>query len=56
MKPNTKFDFTVKELAIVEAALIAYQKQGNPKEIQKLLGKIHEQKHWYRPKGIYVSG
>lgn len=26
------------------------------KDINDLLGRIHNQKIWYRPKGIYVSG
>lgn len=25
-------------------------------DLRELLGKIHNQKNWYRPKGIYVSG
>lgn len=25
-------------------------------DLRELLGKIHNQKNWYRPKGIYISG
>ena len=26
------------------------------KELRELLGRIHNQKVWYRPQGVYVSG
>ena len=59
-KPNENFKLTVKELALVEMSLISYQisQPNRAKEIQKLLGKFHEQKVWYRPKDeeIYISG
>lgn len=72
MKPNKKFDLTVKDIEIIEQALRAkagrrgmrIMKGENEKhlhnemkEIQDLLGRLHQQKNWPRPnKGIYVSG
>lgn len=60
VKPNEDFKLTVQELALIEMSLISYQQTqpNRAKEIQRLLGKFHEQKVWYRPKDeeIYVSG
>ena len=58
-KPNHDFHLTVKELALIEMALIAYSAgtSEKQKEIQDLLAKFYHQKLWYRPKDeIYVSG
>jgi len=72
LKPNTKFELSVKDIKIIEEALnnkVNRRSQRilegeNPeilmseaKEIKDLLGRIHNQKNWYRPQqGIYVSG
>ena len=59
MKPNTKFELSVKDIQIIEIALRTRLSQAGPKEkteISRVLGKLHEQKNWYRPKGVYVSG
>ena len=72
MKPNEKFELSVRDIEIIEHALRAKAgrrglaiAQGETSEklreemheIQELLGRIHNQKNWYRPsKGIYVSG
>lgn len=72
MKPNRKFELSVKDIEIIESALRAKagrrgmrimqgedveQLHTEMKEIQDLLGRIHEQKNWHRPgSGIYVSG
>lgn len=54
MKPNTKFDLSVRDIELIEQALL---EQEPTREVQELLGKIHNQKNWYRPtKEIYVSG
>lgn len=54
MKPNTQFKLSVKDLELIELAL---QSVEQTREVQELLGKLHNQKHWYRPKNkIYVSG
>lgn len=53
-KPNDKFKLTVRDIDIIEDALL---KQEQTAEIRELLGRIHNQKNWYRPKDtIYVSG
>jgi translation initiation factor IF-1 len=68
MKPNTKFEFSVRDIELIENALRGkmnrrgwssenekFEKES--KEIQELLGKIHQQKIWYRPKDkTYVGG
>jgi hypothetical protein len=72
MKPNTSFTLSVRDIEIIEQALRAKAgRRGiaiasgdasekfkeEMDEIQDLLGRIHHQKHWYRPKGeIYVGG
>ena len=59
MKPNRRFELSVKDIQIIEIALRTQLSDAGPKEkteINRVLGKIHEQKNWYRPKGIYVSG
>ena len=59
VKPNTKFDLNVKDIALIETALRS-TKPNTPEEainIANLLGKIHNQKNWYRPNDPgYVSG
>lgn len=61
-KPNTKFNLSVRDIDIIERALRTQldAKKDNTqevKEIREVLGKIHNQKNWYRPKkGPYVSG
>ena len=71
-KPNLKFDLSVRDVEVIEHALRAKAGRrgiaiasGNYSEelrremleIQDLLGKIHDQKVWYRPKEkTYVSG
>ena len=72
MKPNYNFKLTVKDMKIIETALQnklsrraerimqgedADIIQTEAREIRELLGRLHNQKNWYRPsKGIYVSG
>lgn len=72
MKPNLKFELTVKDIAIIETALqnkVSRRSQRilegedpeilmtEAKEIRDLLGRIHNQKNWYRPTNkIYVGG
>lgn len=59
--PNTKFDLDVEELQLIESALTArvgaLDDKDQKQAILKLLGKLHHQKVWYRPKGKpYISG
>ena len=72
MKANTKFTLTVRDIEIIERALaskagrrgmrimkgeVDQKLRDEMVEIQNLLGRIHEQKVWYRTKDItYVSG
>lgn len=71
MKPNTKFELSVNDIEIIEQALrakagrrglsIAMGEKSDKlkeemKEIQELLGRIHGQKTWYRPKGFVPGG
>lgn len=54
MKPNTQFNLSVRDLELIEKALLSMKQTP---EIRALLGKLHNQKNWYRPKNeIYVSG
>lgn len=65
-KPNTKFELDVNDIRLIEDALrsrLTLNQLGDPEiaqhersKINKLLGKIHNQKNWYRPKGTYVGG
>ena len=65
MKPNLKFELSVKDIKIIEEALnnkVMRRSQRiidgeDPEilqteaaEIRDLLGRIHNQKNWYRPK------
>lgn len=73
MKPNTKFELTVNDIEIIERALRAKAGRRGMKilkgegdfvtlkyeadEILDLLGRLHQQKIWYRPKEkTYVGG
>ena len=71
MKPNKKFDLSVRDVEIIEQALRAKagrrgmsiaQGETSPQlreemaEIQQLLGRIHDQKVWYKPKNKFVPG
>lgn len=72
-KPNTSFDLTVTDLEIIESALrsrkasLAQRLVGaedanadlrdSVHQIHDLLGRLHNQKSFYRPKsGVYVGG
>jgi hypothetical protein len=72
LKPNTTFELNVRDIEIIEHALRAKagrrglsiaqgetseQLKQEMDEILELLGRIHDQKVWYRPKNkTYVSG
>jgi len=72
MKPNTQFTLSIKDIEIIERALSAKagrrgmrlmkgedndQLKDEIREIRDLLGRLHEQKVWYRDnKKVYVSG
>ena len=82
VKPNTTFNLSVEDVAIVEEALnyqlgrllenrkthvestiIPESELESVKkldvqirEVRELMGNLHNQKNWYRPSGVYVSG
>jgi hypothetical protein len=71
MKPNLKFELSVRDIEIIETALqnkISRRAQSllhvedeidrrELEEMRELLGRLHNQKNWYRPKNaIYVGG
>jgi len=71
MKPNKKFELSIRDIEIIEDALRAKagrrglaiamgetseRVKDEMHEIQELLGRLHNQKNWYRPKDKFVSG
>ena len=71
MKPNKKFDLDVRDIEIIEQALrakagrrglaiaqgeVSEKLKEEMHEIQELLGRLHDQKIWYRPKGFTPGG
>ena len=71
MKPNNNFELTIRDIEIIESALrakagrrglaiaegiVSTQLHEEMREIQELLGRIHQQKVWYRPKGFVPGG
>lgn len=57
-KPNTKFDLSLEDMEMIETALHKTQSSGDadPHKVHELLGRLHNQKVFYRPSGTYVSG
>ena len=64
MKPNNNFELSIRDIEVIESALRAkagrrglaiaegdtsIQLHGEMTELQQLLGKIHNQKNWYKP-------
>ena len=71
MKPNTSFELSIRDIEVIESALrakagrrglaiaqgdVSIQLHEEMKEIQTLLGKIHDQKVWYKPKDGRFQG
>lgn len=71
MKPNNKFELTVRDIELIEQALRAKagrrglsiaQGETSPQlrqemhELQELLGRIHNQKVWYVTKDKFQGG
>lgn len=57
-KYNKTFELSIEDLELIEGALLkvaANDNETNP-NVQDLLGRLHNQKVFYRPKGVYVSG
>jgi len=59
-KPNKNFTLSVQDVEHIESALrlrLPVADMDEKREINELLGKLHNQKMWYRPaKNFYVSG
>ena len=64
MKPNNNFELSIRDIEVIESALRAKagrrglaiaegdtstQLHNEMTELQQLLGKIHNQKNWYKP-------
>jgi len=71
MKPNKKFYLDVRDIEIIEQALrakagrrglaiaqgeVSKKLKEEMHEIQELLGRLHDQKIWYKPKGFTPGG
>lgn len=71
MKPNKNFELSVRDIEVIESALrakagrrglaiaqgdVSVQLREEMTEIQQLLGRIHDQKQWYRPKDFVPGG
>ena len=59
VKPNENFNLDVRDIHLIELSLrnMYWENEEKAKEVQQLLGKISNQKVWYRPSNqIYVSG
>jgi hypothetical protein len=71
LKPNKKFDLDVRDIEIIEQALrakagrrglaiaqgeVSEKLKEEMHEIQELLGRLHDQKIWYKPKGFTPGG
>lgn len=65
MKPNKTFELDIEDIQLIEESLHLRlnnllidddRSQSKARKIHDLLGHIHNQKNWYRPKKIYVSG
>ena len=60
-KYNTSFQLNVEDMDLIESALrqvggSADNCQSEQAAIHDLLGRLHDQKVFYRPEGVYVSG
>ena len=57
-KPNTQFELDVDDLDLIETALRKAKCEADidAREVSELLGRLHNQKEFYRPKGTYVGG
>lgn len=59
MKPNEYFKITVEDTDLIETVMRFYILHGPDKEHEclKILGQLHNDKNWYRPKNKpYISG
>jgi hypothetical protein len=57
-QPNNNFKLSVSDIDLIEVSLRSMISESDPdtqREINELLGRIHHQKIWYRPKK-YIGG
>ena len=61
-KYNTKFELSLEDRELIETALRSAQRTANDnrldtRAVHDLLGRLHNQKVFYRPRnGVYVGG
>lgn len=57
-KYNRSFTLTLEDIDLIEAALRAAKNapEADARKLADLLGRLHNQKIFYRPEGTYVSG
>lgn len=58
-KPNKEFELEISDISLIEDALRSKIDNSSIDEVSRikdLLGRLHNQKNWYRPKGVYISG
>ncbi len=57
-KYNKSFDLTLDDIDLIETALRNTKGDGDvdPRKVADLLGRLHNQKIFYRPEGTYVGG
>lgn len=59
-KPTKKFELSLTDMELIESALVKSQNTTDgdidPRAVHDLLGRLHNQKTFYRPSGVYVSG
>ncbi len=61
-KYNTSFDLSLEDMDLIETALrtaarVDDEASVSPREANELLGRLHNQKVFFRPRdGVYVSG
>ncbi len=64
-KPNTQFDLSVDDLDLIETALRQHKAgivkdcagtSDDARNVHELLGRLHNQKVFYRPKDAYIGG
>ncbi len=60
-KPNLSFTLSPEDMELIETALLALQRvdapsRTEPRKVQDLLGRLHNQKVFYRPARAYIGG
>jgi hypothetical protein len=57
-KYNKSFDLTPYDVDLIETALRKAKRETDidTREVSELLGRLHNQKVFYRPPGTYVGG